>query len=182
MLYRNRGDGRFEDATATSGLATEASRWGSGCAFVDVDRDGRFDLFVANYLRFDLATAPEPGAGANCVWKGIPVNCGPKGLPTDTNLLYRNEGNGKFADVSERSRIAAVTGRYFDDRRRRRLHRRRLAGHLCRLGFHRGDPQEQSRRDVHRRGHRKRHRVQRAGKSAGRDGRGDRRLQRRRPG
>ena len=112
VLYRNRGDGRFEDATASSGLATASARWGAGCAFVDVDRDGRLDLFVANYLRFDLATAAEPGAGANCVWKGIAVNCGPKGLPAETNLLYRNEGNGKFADVSERSRIAAVNGRY----------------------------------------------------------------------
>ncbi len=87
-------------------------RWGSGCTFIDVDRDGRLDLFVANYLRFDLQTAPEPGQGANCTWKGIPVNCGPKGLPTDTNLLYRNTGNGRFADVSERSGIARVTGRY----------------------------------------------------------------------
>ena len=89
VLYRNRG-GRFEDVTAKAGLATTGVRWGSGCTFVDYDRDGKLDLFVANYLRFDLATAAEPGGGANCLWKGVPVNCGPKGLPTDTNLLYRN--------------------------------------------------------------------------------------------
>jgi hypothetical protein len=79
---------------------------------VDVDRDGRLDLFVANYLTFDLRTAPEPGTGANCTWRGVAVNCGPKGLPTDTSLLYRNEGGGRFRDISEASGIARVTGRY----------------------------------------------------------------------
>ena len=111
-LYRNRGDGRFEDVTARAGLGEAATRWGSGCSFVDYDRDGRADLFVANYLRFDLAGASEPGKGPNCHWKGIPVNCGPKGLPTDTNLLFHNNGDGTFADVSQRSGIAKVTGRY----------------------------------------------------------------------
>jgi hypothetical protein len=82
-LYRNRG-GRFEDVTAASGLGARGARWGSGCSFLDYDRDGKLDLFVANYLVLDLATAPEPGQGASCLWKGIPVNCGPKGLPTDT--------------------------------------------------------------------------------------------------
>jgi hypothetical protein len=112
VLYRNRGDGRFEDATAPSGLAAPATRWGSGCSFLDYDRDGRLDLFVANYLAFDLSTASEPGKGPNCTWKGIPVNCGPKGLPFDTNLLFRNRGDGTFEDVSARSGVAAVTGRY----------------------------------------------------------------------
>jgi hypothetical protein len=112
VLYRNRGNGRFDDVTGAAGLATNGVRWGSGCSFVDIDRDGLLDLFVANYLRFDLRTAPEPGSGANCTWKGLPVNCGPKGLPTDTNLLYRNQGNGKFVDVSEASGISRVTGRY----------------------------------------------------------------------
>ena len=112
VLYRNRGDGRFEDVTARAGLPTGATRWGSGCTFIDYDRDGRVDLFVANYLRFDLASAAEVGNGPNCLWKGIPVNCGPRGLPTDTNLLFHNEGHGVFADVSTRSGIARVTGRY----------------------------------------------------------------------
>jgi hypothetical protein len=112
VLYRNLGGGRFEDVTARAGLPTGGRRWGSGCALVDYDRDGRLDLFVANYLAFDLERAAEPGEGVNCLWKGVPVNCGPKGLPTDTNLLFHNEGGGRFADVSVPSGIAAVTGRY----------------------------------------------------------------------
>ncbi|HSB61125.1 MAG TPA: VCBS repeat-containing protein, partial [Vicinamibacteria bacterium] len=112
VLFRNRGDGTFADVTGEAGLPTTGTRWGSGCSFFDYDRDGRADLFVANYLAFDLARAPGPGEGANCLWKGIPVNCGPKGLPTDTNLLYHNEGDGRFKDVSGRSGIAKVTGRY----------------------------------------------------------------------
>ena len=111
-LYRNVSGRRFADVTARMGLPASGLRWGSGCSVLDYDRDGDLDLFVANYLRFDLATAPEPGAGADCRWKGIAVNCGPKGLPTDTNLLYRNRGDGGFEDVSESSGIAAVTGRY----------------------------------------------------------------------
>ena len=111
-LYRNRGDGTFAEVTEKARLATRGTRWGSGCAFVDYDRDGDLDLFVANYLKFDLATAPEPGKGPNCLWKGIAVNCGPKGLPTDTNLFYRNNGDGTFADVSDASGVSLVRGRY----------------------------------------------------------------------
>ena len=111
-LYRGRGDGRFEDVSEAAGLPTAATRWGSGCSFLDFDRDGRLDLFVANYLTFDLRTAAEPGQGVNCLWKGVPVNCGPKGLPTDTNLLYHQQPDGRFVDVSAASGVAAVTNRY----------------------------------------------------------------------
>ena len=111
-LYRNDGGRRYEERGAAAGVAPASVRWGSGCSFIDYDRDGDLDLFVANYLRFDLATAAEPGGGANCVWRGIPVNCGPKGLPTDTNLLYRNRGDGTFEDVSSASGVDRVTGRY----------------------------------------------------------------------
>ena len=111
VLYHNAG-GRFEDVTRRAGLPAGGTRWGSGCSFVDYDRDGRVDLFVANYLRFDLASAPEVGQGPNCLWKGVPVNCGPRGLPTDTNLMFHNEGGGRFTDVSTASRIDRVTGRY----------------------------------------------------------------------
>jgi hypothetical protein len=111
VLYRNRG-GRFEDVTAAAGLAAPGPRWGSGCSFLDYDRDGRLDLFVAHYLAFDLPTVPEPGKGPSCLWKGIPVNCGPNGLPFDSNLLYHQEADGTFRDVSERSGVARVKERY----------------------------------------------------------------------
>ncbi|MDQ3061293.1 MAG: CRTAC1 family protein [Acidobacteriota bacterium] len=112
VLYRNNGNGTFTDATAKAGFPTSGVRWGSGATFIDYDRDGRLDLFVANYLKFDTTIALEPGKGSNCFWKGIAVNCGPKGLPTDTNLLYRNNGDGTFTDVSEKSGVAKVSGRY----------------------------------------------------------------------
>jgi enediyne biosynthesis protein E4 len=111
-LFRNNGNGSFSDTTQKAGVATTGTRWGSGCTFVDFDRDGDLDLFVANYLTFDPKTVPEPGKGPNCLWKGIAVNCGPKGLPTDVNIFYRNNGNGSFTDVSESSGVAKVRGRY----------------------------------------------------------------------
>ncbi|HEX6649929.1 MAG TPA: CRTAC1 family protein [Pyrinomonadaceae bacterium] len=112
VLYKNNGNGSFSDVTQKAGLLADATRWGSGCTFIDYDRDGKLDLFVSNYLKFDIANTPEPGKGANCTWKGVPVNCGPKGLPTDTNLLYHNTGDGTFTNVSESSGIAKVQGRY----------------------------------------------------------------------
>jgi len=111
VLYHN-VRGRFEDETSRAGLATQQTRWGSGCTFFDYDRDGKLDLFVTRYLVLDLDKVNEPGQGQSCLWKGIPVNCGPKGLPTDVNALYHNQGGGVFKDVSEASGIAKVTGRY----------------------------------------------------------------------
>jgi enediyne biosynthesis protein E4 len=109
-LYRNRGDGTFEDVTTTAGLTTKA-RWGAGCAFLDYDRDGRLDLFAANYIDFDLASAPVPESGL-CRYKGIPVACGPPGLPGGKNVLYRNTGKGTFEDVSDRAGITRAKGTY----------------------------------------------------------------------
>lgn len=110
-LYRNSGKGTFLDVSASAGFPT-ATRWGAGCAFLDYDRDGRLDLFVANYLVFDQRRVPLPGASPACRWKGIPVLCGPVGLPGESNLLYRNEGGGRFRDVSAASGVAAVRDRY----------------------------------------------------------------------
>jgi hypothetical protein len=111
-LYRNRGDGSFEDATAKAGLPTTGTRWGSGCAFVDYDKDGFVDLFVANYVDLDLAKTPKPGQDPNCMWKGVPVMCGPRGLPLARNALYRNRGDGAFEDVSQKAGILKPGGRY----------------------------------------------------------------------
>src|SRR6185369_5738469 len=106
VLYRNNGDGTFTDVTAESGLLETGKRWGSGCTFVDYDRDGHLDLFVANYLEFDFAAVPRPGDNANCTWKGIPVNCGPRGLTPGRFSLYRNNGKGVFTDVSISAGVA----------------------------------------------------------------------------
>ena len=135
VLYRNDGNGTFTDVTAKAGLGAKGTRWGSGCTFIDYDRDGDLDLFVANYLKFDIATAPDPGKGGNCMWKGIPVNCGPKGLPTDTNLFYRNNGDGTFTDVSDSSGISKVRDRYAMTAIATDYRRRRLARHLRGLRF-----------------------------------------------
>jgi len=110
-LYRNVNGRRFEDVTAGAGLAQDRTRYNTGCAFLDYDNDGKLDLFVANYLKFDFNSTPQPGANPYCFYRGIAVNCGPRGLPFDRNLLYHNEG-GKFQDVSEESGIAAPDGNY----------------------------------------------------------------------
>ncbi len=111
-LYRNNGDGTFTDVTKEAGLHNARSRWGAGCAFLDYNRDGHLDLFVSNYVDFDLAKVPKPGANLNCTWKGIPVNCGPRGLPHGLNSLYRNNGDGTFTDVSQQAGIAAARPSY----------------------------------------------------------------------
>jgi hypothetical protein len=110
-LFRNTGRGSFADVTTASGLATDATRWGTGCAFLDVDRDGHLDLFVANYIDLDLKTAPTPESGL-CRYKGVAVACGPPGLQGGKNALYRNRGDGTFADVSVASGITAANGTY----------------------------------------------------------------------
>lgn len=110
-LYRNAGDGKFENVTARAGLTHTRTRWSSGCAFLDFDRDGRLDLFAANYIDFDLKSTPLPSSGL-CRYKGLPVACGPPGLPGGKNILYRNNGDGTFVDVSESSGIIKARGTY----------------------------------------------------------------------
>lgn len=111
-LYHNNGDGTFAEVAVRAGVAGDARRWHSGAAFFDYDRDGRLDLFVANYLDFDLRHAPLPGANPGCTWLGLPVLCGPRGLPFSSNLLYRNQGDGTFTDVSAESGIGAKQNTY----------------------------------------------------------------------
>ncbi|HZU24802.1 MAG TPA: CRTAC1 family protein, partial [Bryobacteraceae bacterium] len=112
ILYHNNGNGTFTDVTKDAGLLKSRPAWGAGCTFVDYNRDGHLDLFVSTYLDFDFKTVPVPGATPNCMWKGIAVNCGPRGLPTGRNFLYRNNGDGTFTDVSDASGIARVDKRY----------------------------------------------------------------------
>lgn len=111
-LYKNIGNGKFTDVTAAAGLPVTGIRWGAGCSFLDYDRDGRLDIFVSNYVDLDLAKTPKPGENPNCVWKGLPVMCGPRGLPAGRNALYHNNGDGTFTDVSEKAGILKPGGRY----------------------------------------------------------------------
>jgi hypothetical protein len=110
VLYHNNGDGTFTDVSERAGVGGATDRWGAGCCFLDYDRDGHLDLFVANYVVFDPAKAPKPGASAYCRYNTIPVPCGPQGFAGGTNILYRNRGDGTFADVSRESRIAEPRG------------------------------------------------------------------------
>jgi len=112
VLYRNNGDGTFTDVTEKAGLLHKGNKWGSGCTFVDYDRDGKLDLFVSNYLEFDFKSTPKPGQNSNCNWKGIPVNCGPRGLPPSVSALYHNNGDGTFTDVSDASGVSKAKGSY----------------------------------------------------------------------
>jgi enediyne biosynthesis protein E4 len=111
VLYRNNGNGTFTDVTAKAGVATDGKRWNTGCAFVDYDRDGKLDLFVANYIDMDLATAPVPESGP-CLYKGVMVACGPPGMNGGKNILFHNNGDGTFTDVSEASGITNANGTY----------------------------------------------------------------------
>jgi hypothetical protein len=110
VLYRNNGDGTFTDVSERAGVAGADGRWGAGCCFLDYDRDGHLDLFVANYVNFEPTRAPRPGDSAYCRYNDIPVPCGPQGFAGGTNLLYKNRGDGTFVDVSEESRIAEPRG------------------------------------------------------------------------
>jgi enediyne biosynthesis protein E4 len=111
-LYRNLGHGTFEDITAKAGLPVTGTRWGSGCAFLDYDRDGLLDIFVANYVDLDQSNVPKPGSSKNCEWKGLAVWCGPHGLPPARNALFHNNGDGTFTDVSEKAGILAPGPRF----------------------------------------------------------------------
>ena len=111
VLYHNNGDGTFTDVSIKAGVAGTKTRWGTGCAFVDYDRDGKLDLFVANYIDLDLATAPVPESGP-CLYKGVMVACGPPGLKGGNNILYHNNGDGTFTDISESSGILQANGTF----------------------------------------------------------------------
>jgi enediyne biosynthesis protein E4 len=111
VLYHNNGDGTFAEVSQKAGVAGKGTRWNTGCAFVDYDRDGRLDLFIANYIDLDLATAPVPESGP-CLYKSVMVACGPPGLQGGKNILYHNNGDGTFSDVSEAAGIFRANGTY----------------------------------------------------------------------
>jgi len=112
VLYHNNGDGTFTDVSEKAKVAGSGKNWGTGCAFVDYDRDGKLDLVVANYVDYASATAFAPGAQPSCMWKGVPVMCGPRGLPWAKNILYHNLDNGTFEDVTTKAHIDQTNGHY----------------------------------------------------------------------
>jgi hypothetical protein len=109
-LYRNNGDGTFTDVTQKTGV--DDARWSTGAAFGDYDNDGNIDLFVANYVDFHLKDLPEFGKGKFCQYRGIPVQCGPRGLPGAGDSLFHNNGDGTFTDVSKRAGVSDPDGRF----------------------------------------------------------------------
>lgn len=111
-LFHNQGNGTFREVGEQAGVAGTGKEWGTGCAFIDYDRDGKLDLAVANYVHFDLTHTPAPGQGAGCIWKGTPVMCGPRGLESAPNILYHNLGGGKFENVSKSSGFEHTNGHY----------------------------------------------------------------------
>ncbi len=112
ILFHNNGNGTFADVTKKVGLYQEQLRWGAGCTFLDYDRDGHLDLFVCNYIKLQPDQIPSPTDTSYCQWKGIPIMCGPRGMPADTNILYHNNGDGSFTDVSEKAGILKPGPRY----------------------------------------------------------------------
>jgi hypothetical protein len=112
VLYHNEGNGTFKDVTESAGLGSDSVRWDTGCSFFDYDRDGKLDLVITGYVDFDASKIPAPGSGGYCQWKGLPVMCGPRGLPAGRNFLFHNDGQGKFTDLSVASGIGKATGCY----------------------------------------------------------------------
>jgi hypothetical protein len=110
-LFHNH-NGVFTEVAEKAGVAGSGKAWGTGCAWVDYDRDGHLDLMIANYVDFDLATAPAPGERPSCMWKGVPVMCGPRGLASAKNILYHNRGDGTFEDVTTKAHIDRTDGHY----------------------------------------------------------------------
>ena len=111
-MYHNEGHGHFSEVAESAGVAGTGKEWGTGCAFVDYDRDGKLDIAVANYVHFDLSKTPKPGSESGCTWKGAPVMCGPRGLPFAPNILFHNLGNGRFQDASKASGFGKTPGHY----------------------------------------------------------------------
>ncbi len=103
VLYRNNGDGTFTDVTQSTGVG--GNQFSSGCAFVDVDADGYLDLYVVNYVQFDLETNPE------CTRQGVRTYCTPEALQGAVDILYRNNGDGTFTDITAKSGISGANGK-----------------------------------------------------------------------
>ncbi len=103
-LYKNNGNGTFTDVTAKAGVSDPL--WSAGAAFVDYDEDGDLDLFVSNYIEFDFNHLPEFGKDKTCQYKGVAVQCGPRGMIGQGDALYQNNGDGTFTDVAKKAGVS----------------------------------------------------------------------------
>ena len=110
VLYHNNGDGTFTDVTAKAGVRD--GRWSTGAAFGDYDGDGRIDLMVANYVDFHLNDLPRFGSESYCKYRGLSVQCGPRGLAGAGDSLFHNNGDGTFTDVSKAAGVDDPHGYY----------------------------------------------------------------------
>jgi len=109
-LYRNNHDGTFTDIAEQSGVA--GGGWSTGCGFADYDRDGRLDLFVSRYVKIDLEHLPTFGKDKTCEYRGIAVQCGPRGLPGESDFLFHNDGKGRFSEIGAKAGVSDPRG-YF---------------------------------------------------------------------
>lgn len=109
-LFHNNGDGTFTDVTKKAGVAD--GRWSTGAAFGDYDGDGNLDLMVTNYVDFHLDDLPGFGSAPNCKYRGMDVQCGPRGLKGAGDALFHNNGDGTFTDVSKQAGVSDPTGYY----------------------------------------------------------------------
>ncbi|MFY9532046.1 MAG: CRTAC1 family protein [Candidatus Acidiferrales bacterium] len=103
VLFHNNGDGTFADVTQRARIGL--SSWSTGCAFGDYDRDGFVDLYVANYVAADVNSTPKRGTSPFCQYLGMDVLCGPRGLRGAPDVLYHNNGDGSFSEVTQAARI-----------------------------------------------------------------------------
>jgi len=110
VLYHNNHDGTFTDVTKKAGI--KGGRWSAGAAFLDYDKDGYLDLYISNYISFDLKNLPRRGSNKYCNYRGIPVMCGPRGLEGAADVLYHNNGDGTFTDVTKAAGVAEKTPFY----------------------------------------------------------------------
>ena len=110
VLYRNNGDGTFTDVTAKAGVAD--GRNSTGAAFGDYDNDGFLDLMVTNYVDFRLDDLPTFGKLPICTYRGLDVQCGPRGLKGAGDALFHNNGDGTFTDVSKKAGVDDPHGYY----------------------------------------------------------------------
>src|SRR5262245_10083935 len=111
-LYKNNGNGTFTDVTDRAGVGGDPRHWNAGAAWADYDNDGYVDLFVSGYVDLDLNKLPDPGSNQYCRYRGLPVNCGPRGLKGAGDYLFHNNGDGTFTEVGAKAGVSDKEGYY----------------------------------------------------------------------